>query len=461
MLFSSFLFLYIFLPVVILLYFVLPVRCRNSLLLLASLLFYGLGEPNYLIVMLGVIVMNYIAGIAISNFEKQAKLIMVLTVAANVSVLVSYKYIGFIIENINVLVSSQFEIPEIALPIGISFYIFQSLSYVLDVYKRLVPVQKNLFRLALYISMFPQLVAGPIVRYKDFMKYIDNRKIDMDDVLYGTRRFIVGLGKKVIIANSMGEIADGVFKIGAGDISTPVAWLGAVAYSLQIFFDFSGYSDMAIGLGRIFGFKYMENFNFPYIASSITDFWRRWHISLSTWFKDYVYIPLGGSRCSSMRTSMNLLMVFFLTGIWHGASWSFVLWGVWHGAFLLVEKRWINLSSTSLFGHIYTLLIVICGWVIFRADTVTDAFNYIGIMFGVGASDFVSLGIQYYVHNKLLVAGLIGLILCYPWKFSIIAKDTDTVSITAVKDLVVLGILLASIMYLTVSSYNPFIYFRF
>lgn len=461
MLFSSFIFLFIFLPVVMLLYLILPVKMRNGVLLLASLIFYGLGEPEHLVIMLGVIIINYFSGIALECFCGIKRIILTLCISSNLLILAGYKYLSFLVENVNIFLLSPIEIPEVILPIGISFYIFQAMSYTIDVYRKVSPVQKNIFKLALYISLFPQLVAGPIVRYKDFIGYTDNRQTNMDDILAGIRRFIVGLGKKVIIADSMGKIADGIFATGSGDIAIITAWIGAIAYSLQILFDFSGYSDMAIGLGRMFGFKYMENFNFPYIASSITEFWRRWHISLSSWFKDYLYIPLGGNRCSKLRNSINLFIVFFLTGLWHGASWNFIVWGLWHGVFLILEKRCVALKNMSVVGHIYTMLVVVSGWVIFRTDTLPEAMRYIGVMFGIGVSDHVSLGIQYYVHNTLILSGIIGLFLCYPWSYSIISSRENNMISTVINDFILLIILLMSIMYLAVGTYNPFIYFRF
>ena len=338
MLFSSMTFIYMFLPIVLLLYLVTKKELHNPILLVASIIFYAWGEPKYLAIMLLTIIINYYGAISIDKFKKHKKLCLVMTIIANLSFLVYFKYFNFLIENCNGLFHSNISALNIIMPIGISFYTFQALSYVVDVYRGEVKAQKDFYKLALYICLFPQLVAGPIVKYHDVADQIDSREVNFEKVDLGVKRFIIGLSKKVLIANTMGAIADKIFTQAPDTFSHSIAWLGAVAYTFQIYFDFSGYSDMAIGLGLIFGFKFLENFNYPYISKSITEFWRRWHISLSTWFKQYVYISLGGNRQGKVKTIRNLGIVFLLTGIWHGAAWNFVVWGIWNGFFIILEK---------------------------------------------------------------------------------------------------------------------------
>lgn len=472
MLFSSLTFLFMFLPAVIILHYVMPAALRNYFLLAASLFFYAWGEHVYVIAMLGIIVLNYVAGILLERYRDYSKVVLWVDVIANLSVLGIFKYSNFFIENINIFLTEPLELVKITMPIGISFYIFQSLSYTVDVYKKVIPVQRNVFKFALYVSMFPQLVAGPIVKYRDVMAYIDNRKTTLDDLVEGMRRFTIGLAKKVIIANTMGGVADKIFASGSADINTWIAWTGAIAYSLQIFFDFSGYSDMAIGLGRMFGFRFLENFNYPYIAKSMTDFWRRWHISLSSWFKEYVYIPLGGNRCSAMRHNINLIIVFFLTGLWHGASWSFVVWGLWHGMFLMVEKKFLlkdmsfkeyqskvsNSITKNIVLHIYVIIAFVFGWVFFRADNLTEALQYIGIMCGIGVPEHVSFGWLYYVNAKIIAIFSLAIIFCYPWN---IGNYSEGTAVYYIRDLGILFLLIISITSIAAGTYNPFIYFRF
>lgn len=476
MLFSSFSFLIFFLPAILLGYFFLPVKLRNSFLLVGSIFFYAWGELQHLYIIAIVIVVSYMVGLNIEKAQNRKKLILGAGIAILLGLLCIFKYADFFLQSYGYFVAQKPELLKIALPIGISFYVFQAISYMVDVYKKIVPVQHNLFSLAMYISFFPQLVAGPIVKYRDFLACLSSEKryICWDDVLTGIRRFTVGLGKKVVIADSMAQIADAVFAVGPAEISPTIAWLGAVAYSLQIYFDFSGYSDMAIGLGRIFGFRFLENFNYPYIAMSLTDFWRRWHISLSTWFKDYVYIPLGGNKCSTLRHNLNLLMVFSLTGLWHGANYTFVIWGLWHGFFLLLEKqllrkglrlkRVIDGANKDLlygsFGHIYTILVFVLGWVIFRAASLTEAMNYIGVMFGIGAP-LHALGWQHYLHNKLIIVGVFAILLCIPWRFSLIARSEEAMITIVSKDILILIIFLLSFMFMAAGTFTPFIYFKF
>ena len=331
-------FIFIFLPVVLAAYYLLRPAYRNTVLLMASLFFYAWGEPRYLLIMLFTITINYCGAMLIDTYRSRAKLILCLSILANLGILVYFKYTNFIFENINALFRGNLEFIHVIMPIGISFYTFQAMSYLVDVYRKDCSVQKNFYDLMLYIVLFPQMIAGPIVKYHDVEQQIKSRETTLEDFSAGLRRFIVGLAKKVLIANSMGAVVERIFTSDTATFSTPIAWLGAVAYTFQLYYDFSGYSDMAIGLGRMFGFRFLENFNYPYISSSITEFWRRWHISLSTWFKEYLYIPLGGNRCGNVRTYFNLFVVFVATGVWHGASWNFVLWGLWHGFFIILER---------------------------------------------------------------------------------------------------------------------------
>ena len=381
MVFSSLVFLCIFLPVVLILHTLVKNRAwQNALLLTVSLLFYAFGEPVYVLLMIASALANYVFALLIDRYR--SKLWLVLAVVVNLGILAVFKYTGFLLTNLNSALGLHIPVPQISLPIGISFFTFQALSYVIDVYRQQVAVQRNYGKVLLYISFFPQLIAGPIVRYVDVAREIDQRTVSLEGVTYGLRRFIVGLGKKVLIANTMGAVADYVFQKGAASLNMPAAWLGAIAYLFQIYYDFSGYSDMAIGLGRMFGFHFKENFNHPYMASTVQDFWRRWHISLSSFFRDYVYIPLGGNRKGRGRTVVNRIIVFFLTGLWHGANWTFVVWGLFHGFFLLLEEFIPQIKKLpKLLLRVYTLLAVTVGFVIFRADSMTEAFVYIGKMF--------------------------------------------------------------------------------
>lgn len=463
MLFSSVTFLFCFMPFCIIVYFILSPILRNFFLLLCSILFYAWGEPKYVLIMLGVIVLNYVSGIALSVVSKARVLIISLSITLNLGILAVFKYADFIVENVNTLFRTNISLLHIALPIGISFYIFQSLSYVIDVYRKIVAPQKNPLKFALYVSFFPQLIAGPIVKYRDIAEEIESRICSFADVAAGLRRFIIGLSKKVLIANTMGEVADKIYAAGTNDISLSIAWLGALAYSLQILFDFSGYSDMAIGLGRVFGFHFAENFYYPYIAKSVTDFWRRWHISLSSWFKEYLYIPLGGNRVSILHRNVNLLIVFFATGLWHGASWNFVVWGMWHGLFLLLEKNikeyWgKDISQLKFIRHIYVIVVFVIGWVFFRADNLSIAVDFISLMFGLKANEIISFGFMYYFNRKIALCGVVAILLCYPWKWDKIDKRFGMV---VARDAALLGLLVLSIASIAASAYNPFIYFRF
>ena len=481
MLFSSITFLWIFLPVLILIYFTigkLIPKTKNYILLVFSLLFYAWGEPKYILLMLFSIIMNYIFGLLISKYavrDKRKKkkhtptqtLVLVLSIIANLALLGHFKYGNFFVDSINNVFGSNFNIGKIALPIGISFYTFQIMSYIIDLYRGEIKVQKNPLKLALYISFFPQLIAGPIVKYRDIDDAIDSRKETIDKFAYGIKRFIYGLAKKVLIADAMAVVADAVFGANVGSLTAPMAWLGAVCYALQIFFDFSGYSDMAIGLGSMFGFKFMENFNLPYISCSITEFWRRWHISLSTWFKEYLYIPLGGNRKGKYRTYLNLWIVFLATGIWHGAAWNFVAWGIFHGFFIFIERMGLKkiLDKHKIFGHIYTLLVVLFGWVLFRASGIKHAIKYMGVMlFGqnvVGAP----LETWQFMNNRIIIAMIVAILLSgivqIVFKKIKNTKKIEIVYQKYVEPVCLVAVFGLCIMAIVSNTYTSFIYFRF
>ena len=471
MVFSSLVFLCIFLPVVLILHSVIKSRkAQNGLLLAASLLFYAYGEPVYVLLMLASALFNYVSARMIG--KPSGKLWLVLSVIVDVGVLAVFKYAGFLVSNVNTLTGLSLPVPAIALPIGISFFTFQALSYVIDVYRGQVPAQKNYAKVLLYISFFPQLIAGPIVRYRDIAQEIDERAASPEQTASGLRRFAVGLGKKVLIANTMGAAADAVFGAGAAGLNAPAAWIGAVAYLMQIYYDFSGYSDMAIGLGRMFGFHFRENFDHPYLASSVQDFWRRWHISLSSWFRDYVYIPLGGNRRGRTRTVINRIVVFFLTGLWHGASWTFVVWGLFHGALLLLEEAVPFLRRLpKALGHVLTLLAVTVGFVVFRADSLPEAAAFLGRMFAGFDFSAQAMVLPVRLLTPFFLAMLAAAILCsgilhrFTGRLSGEAGTAGPGALTgrmpAVSCALALLLLVWCVIRLAGSSYNPFIYFRF
>ncbi len=472
MLFSSLIFLFIFLPTTILIYYISPRKLKNITLLVFSLFFYGYGEPKYLVVMLFSIVVNYLSGILIHIFrgsKAKLKLVLIATVILNLGIIGYYKYADFVISNLNAGLGMSIPIMNIVMPIGISFFTFQGMSYVIDVYRGQGAVQKNPLNVALYISLFPQLIAGPIVRYETVAEQINHRKETLDDFTYGIERFILGLSKKVLIANSVGLIADEIFNSPLKEMSTLLAWIGILSYTFQIYFDFSGYSDMAIGLGNIFGFKFMENFNYPYISKSITEFWRRWHISLSTWFRDYLYIPLGGNRVSSIKFLRNIIVVWFLTGLWHGAAWNFVAWGLYYGILLIVEKfiigKYIK-KLPNIFQHSYTMAFVILGWLLFRSESLSYAFEYFKIMIGQNNTSLISPKAIYYLVEYKFELGLafIASIPLYPMITEKINSE-DSLSKKIIqrygKPIILMGLLAINTMYLINSTFNPFIYFRF
>ncbi len=474
MVFSSFVFLCIFLPAVFLLYCVIPsLKAKNALLIAASLVFYAYGEPIYVLLMIGSSLFNYLcARWAAAGESKHKKAALVCAVAVNIGALAVFKYSAMLVSTLNAALGVRIPVPDIALPIGISFFTFQALSYVIDVYRGTVEVQKNYFRVLLYISFFPQLIAGPIVKYRDIHAQIESRRLDRDKIARGLRRFICGLMKKVLIANTMGNVADVMFGTGVGELSAWSAWLGAIGYLFQIYYDFSGYSDMAIGLGLMFGFEFKENFLYPYGASNIQDFWRKWHISLSTWFKEYLYIPLGGNRKGKLRTVINKLIVFFFTGLWHGANWTFVLWGMWHGLFLILETYIPALKKLPKgLSHLYTLLVVTLGFVVFRADTVTYAFGYIAKMFTGFSFSHAAGALALEQLTPWFIAVLIAAVLgCAPIKpladkcRAGAAAHPKTKAQSAVQIalyVVAFAGLLFCLIHLAPGGYNPFIYFRF
>ena len=469
MLFSSMSFIYFFLPIILLLTLITKKEFHNAMLLIISIFFYAWAEPKYLLIMFFIVLISYFGAITIDKFPKDKKLTLILTILANLSFLIYFKYFNFIINNFNSLFNSNFHTLNIIMPLGISFYTFQALSYVFDVYKKDCNVQKNFYKLALYICLFPQLVAGPIVKYHDIEKQIDNREIDFDKINLGVKRFIIGLSKKVLIANTLGVVADRIFSQAPDSFSCLIAWLGSISYTLQLYFDFSGYCDMAIGLGLFFGFKFMENFNYPYISKSITEFWRRWHISLSTWFKQYVYIPLGGNRCSKIKTLRNLAIVFLLTGIWHGAQWTFIFWGIWHGFFIILEKL-LNIKKNdktqhswqiNLLKHIYCITIFLIGWVIFRAENLNYAFDYLKNMFNILNifSQNFSYDILYYIDLAEFIVLIIA-ILCSTPLFKNLIFVENKIAKTIVNTWLLLLFYLSTIA-IASDTYNPFIYFNF
>lgn len=470
MVFSSILVLTRFLPIVLALYFLVPRKARNLVLFLSSMLFYAWGEPVYILLMCFTILVDYIFGILIDyqlNHEKRkgAKLSLAMAVIVNLSLLGFFKYANFTIDTINSLTGAGITAIKIALPIGISFYTFQSLSYVIDVYRRDTKVQKNILDFGTYVVLFPQLIAGPIVRYRTVAEEMQGRRETVSDFSKGISRFIIGLGKKVLLANNAGALQDTINTLAISDMSTMSAWLGILAFTFQIYFDFSGYSDMAIGMGLMLGFHFDENFDYPYMAKSITEFWRRWHISLGTWFKEYVYIPLGGNRAGMLKQIRNIVIVWMLTGFWHGASWNFVLWGVYYGALLIIEKVFlldILKNLPSFIRHIYTLFLVVIGWVLFSFDSYREGIAYISRMFGLAGLPFTNRTFYYLLTNNLtlLILLMIGST-NYPAKFFRIMRKRGGLLSVGLGILSLAGIFFLSLAYLVAATFNPFLYFRF
>ena len=472
MLFSSTTFIYLYLPLVILVYYTILRKSRtgqNVFLFLASLLFYAWGEPLFVLVMAASIIINWLFGIAVDKKrgnKRTARIMVGLDAAINLGLLFVFKYLNFTGSLLRDLTGIELELPSIALPIGISFFTFQAMSYVIDVYRQKGKVQKNPLYVGLYIAFFPQLIAGPIVRYETIAEEIKDRKETLEDFVNGFARFVTGLSKKVLLANSLAVLADRAFQMvkTGGNISVLFGWLGALAYTFQIFFDFSGYSDMAIGMGRMFGFHFLENFNYPYTAVSITDFWRRWHISLGTWFRDYLYIPLGGSRCSKRRNVLNLFIVWTLTGIWHGANLTFVIWGLLYSLLLLMERSTGILNKQekvlTVFKWMYTMFFVVIGWVIFRAESLGDAWIYLKTLFGLNHNAFSDVFFAGYISEYALLFGIAGII-CTPVLRHLSDKMGSHAAGKMVKVLGLFSLFVLSVAGLVSSNYNPFIYFNF
>ena len=470
MLFSSITFLFIFLPLTLLLYYLVPFRMKNYVMLAASLIFYAWGEPVYIILMILSIILNYFCGQDIYEKRDNAramKMSLMFGVVMNLLILGFFKYYGLLMDTINAILPIDIPYRVLALPIGISFYTFQAMSYLIDVYRKEVKPQENILYFALYISMFPQLIAGPIVRYIDIEEQLKERSINSTKFGEGAMYFIRGLAKKVVLANTFGSVYEQVAAMQMGSFSTLTAWVGAIAYAFQIYFDFGGYSDMAIGLGKMFGFEFLPNFNYPYIAKSITDFWRRWHISLSTWFREYVYIPLGGNRCTPSGHILNLLIVWMLTGLWHGAQWNFMFWGLYYGVILILEKYlWGSKIEKlpSAVQHIYAFVLVLFGWVFFFSPTLGYAGQYLKVMFGIGAKGiFDKQGFFMIFTNWLLI--VIAVLASAPRGYKLLKKITGCWQSEEVRAIVTCAVYIAMfllcIAFLVTETYNPFLYFRF
>ena len=473
MVFSSIFFLFTFLPLSLLLYWMSPAKIKNFTLLAVSLFFYAWGEPVYVLLMIASILTNFVFGIFIESElikEKRAvrRALFISAVVFNILILGFFKYYGFLAENINALFNADIAYSELPLPIGISFYTFQVLSYVIDVYLGKVRLQRNPVSFALYVTMFPQLIAGPIVRYSDIESQLEQRNVSAAKFGEGAQRFIQGLGKKVLIANSMGALWDITQAMDMTGISVFSAWLGIIAYTFQIYFDFSGYSDMAIGLGKMFGFEFMENFDHPYVSRSVTEFWRRWHISLGTWFREYVYIPLGGNRCSRIRQIRNIMAVWMLTGLWHGASWNFVVWGIYYGCLLLIEKFFLKKlidNAPAIISHVYCMLAVIIGWVLFASRDIESAAAYLGVMSGASGNVLVDNAFIYYLKSNAVMLVISLLFSTGIFREIFEPEDiSDKIRTRASHSAAVIlhaFILFMSTAYLVTETYNPFLYFRF
>ena len=460
MVFSSITFLFYFLPIVLALYYLVPNKFKNLILLISSFIFYFYGEPKYVLLMTFSIISTYICGILVDKYRgtKTAKLFLILEIIISIGLLIYFKYADFIIKNINLWLSQKIDLINVLLPIGISFYTFQMISYVVDIYRGEVKVQKNILKLATYVSLFPQLIAGPIVRYSTIEKQLENREYSINKFSLGVRRFVIGLGKKVLIANVIGTLVNTFFI--SEDKSILFYWLYAIGVMLQIYFDFSGYSDMAIGLGKMFGFDFLENFNYPYIATSITDFWRRWHISLSSWFRDYVYIPLGGNRVSKIKWIRNIMVVWILTGLWHGAEWNFIIWGIYFGILLIIEKLFLLKKTEKIpkfLKVIYTLFFVMISFIIFNGNEIIE--NIKGL-FGIGNISVISKESIYYLKSYFIVI-LIGIIGATPIIKNIVKKEKIKKITNILEPIYLFSILLLSTSYIIDGSFNPFLYFRF
>lgn len=473
MVFSSILFMFRFLPAVLILYYIAPRKLRNIILFLFSIFFYAWGEPKYVFLMLFAITMDYFLGRLITMYKERgdnrgAKRTLLISIVVNLGILGFFKYADFFIGALNGMLGTGIPLLGIPLPIGISFFTFQTMSYTIDVYKGATKVQKNWINYGTYVSMFPQLIAGPIVQYKTIAHQMKNRRENSHDFVDGIHRFMIGVGKKVLLANNIGKVWEYISAMPSQSLPVATAWIGILAYTFQIYYDFSGYSDMAIGLGKMFGFHFLENFNYPYISKSITDFWRRWHISLSSWFREYVYIPLGGNRKGGLKQVRNILIVWLLTGIWHGANWNFVMWGIYYGILLLLEKFVLGRFLAKLPGLIrilYTMFFVMIGWVIFAFDDLSRGFSYIGSLFGTQGQMLANQETIYLLYNNgvLLVLLLFGAtmlpkMIAAKWMNSIKNSQWTCVVLKAV---FYFGIFIISVAYLVDATYNPFLYFRF
>lgn len=463
MVFSSLTFLFYFLPIVLIIYYIVPKKAKNIVLLISSLLFYFYGEPKFGILMVISILLTYIHGLLMDKYPKRKKLFLISSIVISSGLLVVFKYTDFIISNINMVLHSNIDLVKLSLPIGISFYTFQMISYIIDVYRGEAKVQKSFLKLATYVALFPQLIAGPIVRYTTIEDELDNRKYSFDNFSNGVRRFIIGLSKKILVAN---VLASAISSFSTSQEKTVLFyWIYGLSNALQIYFDFSGYSDMAIGLGKMLGFNFPENFNYPYISKSVTEFWRRWHITLGTWFKDYIYIPLGGNRVGKIKWLRNILIVWFLTGLWHGAAWNFILWGVLYGVLLVIEK--IGLLKVlekipSVISSAYVTLITIIGFIIFSGSSVSEILNNIGGIFGIGVSKFADLESLYCLKNYAAIF-IIAIIGATPIMKNIVSKISKKVSklVNVIEPVFLTTLLIVCISYLVDGSFNPFLYFRF
>ena len=461
MIFSSITFLFFFLPIVLAIYYIVPKKFKNLVLLISSLCFYFLGEPDYIFLIIFSIISTYIFGLLIDKYRDYSKIFLVISICVSVGILVYFKYINFIIENINLVIKNKIDFIYVVLPIGISFYTFQMISYNIDVYRGQAKVQKNILKLAMYISLFPQLIAGPIVRYTTIENQLENRTHTLEKFSNGIRRFVIGLGKKVIIANVLGELSNKF--LASNDVSVLFFWMYGISIMLQIYFDFSGYSDMAIGLGKMFGFEFLENFNYPYISKTVTEFWRRWHISLSSWFRDYIYIPLGGNRVSKLKWIRNILIVWILTGLWHGASWNFVIWGLYFGILLLVEKLFLNKfleKIPNIFKRVYLLIIGMISFIIFNGEGVSQILRNIGGLVGIGGVPLISSESLYYLKSYFIVL-LVGIIGATPLVKNIIQSKKLSKIANYLEPVFLIIVLIISTSYIIDGSFNPFLYFRF
>ncbi len=461
MVFSSITFLFYFLPITLAIYYIVPKKCKNLVLLIASFIFYFFGEPTYVILMAFSIAITYIFGILIDKYKKYRKLFLIIAISISLGLLVYFKYANFIIQNINLWLKNQIDFIYVALPIGISFYTFQMLSYLVDVYRGDVKVQKNILKLATYVSLFPQLIAGPIVRYKSIEDQLENRTHTMQKFALGVRRFIIGLSKKVLIANCLGELANTF--LASKEMSILYYWLYGISAMLQIYFDFSGYSDMAIGLGKMFGFEFLENFNYPYIAKSITDFWRRWHISLSSWFRDYVYIPLGGNRTTKIKWLRNIMIVWLLTGLWHGAAWNFIIWGLYFGILLIIEKLFLGKfleKMPKIFSHIYVLILVMISFIIFNGKNTVQIMQNIGGLVGIGGIPLITPESLYYLKSYITII-IVGIVASTPLIKNIVSSKKFEKITNTLEPIFLISLLIICTSYIVDGSFNPFLYFRF